>query len=61
MRPPPLPRGQSATVSVAGAGIDISALLLGADGKVRSDDDLVFYNHPHHDGVSANGATDGAL
>jgi stress response protein SCP2 len=25
---------------------DLSALLCGADGKVRSDDDFVFYNHP---------------
>jgi stress response protein SCP2 len=34
------------------ADVDISALLLGADGKVRSDDDLVFYNAP----VGADGA-----
>lgn len=32
--------------------VDISALLLGADGKVRSDSDFVFYNQP----ASADGA-----
>jgi hypothetical protein len=29
-----------------GADMDLSALLCTADGKVRSDDDLVFYNQP---------------
>lgn len=28
--------------------VDVSALLLGADGKVRSDADFVFYNQPRH-------------
>ncbi|OON76679.1 TerD family protein [Streptomyces tsukubensis] len=28
--------------------IDASALLLGADGRVRSDEDFVFYNQPRH-------------
>ncbi|MCD0482608.1 TerD family protein [Streptacidiphilus sp. ASG 303] len=28
--------------------VDASALLLGADGSVRSDEDFVFYNQPHH-------------
>lgn len=28
--------------------IDVSALLLGADGRVRSDQDFVFYNQPRH-------------
>lgn len=37
--------------------MDVSALLLGADGKVRSDGDLVFYNHPAQDGVSLTGNT----
>ena len=35
----------------AGAGIpdvDASALLLGSNGKVHTDDDFVFYNQPHH-------------
>lgn len=34
------------------ADVDISALVLGADGKVRTDDDLIFYNAP----VGADGA-----
>ncbi|WSR64716.1 TerD family protein [Streptomyces sp. NBC_01198] len=28
--------------------VDVSALLLGRDGRVRSDDDFVFYNEPRH-------------
>jgi stress response protein SCP2 len=43
-------------VSVQGLAVDVSALLLGADGRVRSDDDLVFYNHPSQDGVSIAGS-----
>lgn len=42
-------------VSVQGLAADVSALLLGADGRVRSDDDLIFYNHPSQDGVSITG------
>ncbi|MFJ3645263.1 VWA domain-containing protein [Streptomyces murinus] len=42
-------------VSVQGLAADVSALLLGADGRVRGDDDLVFYNHPAQDGVSVAG------
>ncbi|MGW0552389.1 TerD family protein [Streptomyces altiplanensis] len=35
--------------NVAGApAVDASALLLDANGKVRGDADLVFYNQPHH-------------
>ncbi|MEU9397828.1 TerD family protein [Streptomyces sp. NPDC048324] len=34
-----------------GVPVDVSAVLLTSTGKVRSDHDLVFYNHPHHDGV----------
>lgn len=37
---------------VGGTDIDVSALLLGSDGQVRSDDDFVFYNAP----VAADGA-----
>ncbi|MEU1458117.1 VWA domain-containing protein [Streptomyces avermitilis] len=44
-------------VSVQGLAADVSALMLGADGRVRSDDDLVFYNHPAQDGVSIAGST----
>ncbi|MFB8267441.1 VWA domain-containing protein [Streptomyces sp. NPDC055955] len=43
-------------VSVQGLAADVSALLLGSDGRVRSDDDLVFYNHPSQDGVSIAGS-----
>ncbi|MFH8222696.1 VWA domain-containing protein [Streptomyces sp. NPDC018057] len=43
------------TVAVAGLAADVSALLLGVGGTVRSDDDLVFYNHPAQDGVSVDG------
>jgi stress response protein SCP2/uncharacterized protein involved in tellurium resistance len=45
------------TVGGPGAPIDVSAVLLGSDGKVRSDDDLVFYNHPAQDGVTMVGRT----
>jgi tellurite resistance protein TerA len=31
--------------------VDVMAVLLNADDKVRSDDDLVFFNNPTHDGV----------
>ncbi|MEU9774267.1 TerD family protein [Streptomyces sp. NPDC047968] len=40
-----------------GAPIDVCAVLLTSHGKVRGDADLVFYNHPHHDGVRASGDT----
>ncbi|MEU1619636.1 TerD family protein [Streptomyces sp. NPDC005722] len=39
-----------------GAGVpdvDASALLLGADGRVRSDEDFIFYNQPRHPGGAA--------
>ncbi|MFF7444618.1 MULTISPECIES: TerD family protein [unclassified Streptomyces] len=35
---------------VAGEAVDLSALLVGADGRVRSDGDLVFYNQPLAEG-----------
>lgn len=44
------------SVAVQGLSADVSALLLGPDGKVRGDHDLVFYNHPAQDGVSVEGA-----
>ncbi|MEU1465290.1 VWA domain-containing protein [Streptomyces sp. NPDC005727] len=44
------------SVSVQDLAADVSALLLGPDGKVRADHDLVFYNHPAQDGVSIEGA-----
>ncbi|MDT0343574.1 TerD family protein [Streptomyces litchfieldiae] len=37
------------------AGIDVSALLLTSEGKVRGDSDLVFFNHPEQDGVRVDG------
>ncbi|WP_051187311.1 AIM24 family protein [Nocardia tenerifensis] len=41
------------TVTVTcGAGVDVSALLLGADGRVRSDADFVFFNQPVGPGVT---------
>ncbi|MEU5520637.1 TerD family protein [Streptomyces sp. NPDC047860] len=40
------PRPVTVTLSVEGNPVDLSALLVTADGKVRSDDDLVFYNQP---------------
>ncbi|MGW4757554.1 VWA domain-containing protein [Streptomyces chartreusis] len=43
------------SVTVQGPAVDVSALLLGPNGKVRSDGDLVFYNHPAQDGVSVDG------
>jgi stress response protein SCP2/uncharacterized protein involved in tellurium resistance len=43
------------TLTSAATGIDVSAVLLAQDGKVRGDDDLVFYNHPAQDGVSLDG------
>ncbi|MFJ8359462.1 TerD family protein [Streptomyces sp. NPDC093984] len=41
------------TVEVAApVRLDVSALLLTADGKVRSDDDFIFYNQPMGPGVT---------
>ncbi|MGW2824888.1 TerD family protein [Streptomyces sp. NPDC001443] len=41
------------TVDVAApVRLDVSGLLLTADGKVRSDDDFIFYNQPSGPGVS---------
>ncbi|MEU3779413.1 TerD family protein [Streptomyces sp900129855] len=41
------------TVDVAApVRLDVSGLLLTADGKVRSDDDFIFYNQPHGPGVT---------
>ena len=48
------------TVEVAAVKpLDVSALLLAANGKVRSDDDLIFFNQPQGPGVSysASGIT----
>ncbi|MFF4216010.1 MULTISPECIES: TerD family protein [Streptomyces] len=40
--------------------LDVSGLLLTADGKVRSDDDFVFYNQPSGPGVAHRAAAGGA-
>ncbi|MER6308474.1 TerD family protein [Streptomyces sp. NPDC001657] len=39
--------------------LDVSGLLLGPDGKVRSDDDFVFYNQPTGPGVTYSAAAGG--
>ncbi|MFD6327783.1 VWA domain-containing protein [Streptomyces sp. NPDC058442] len=44
------------SVAVQGPAVDVSALLLGPDGKDRGDNDLVFYNHPAQDGVMISGS-----
>ncbi|MER5864396.1 TerD family protein [Kitasatospora sp. NPDC002040] len=36
------------TAAAGGPDVDVSALLLGPDGKVRTDADFVFYNQPRH-------------
>ncbi|WP_410876190.1 VWA domain-containing protein [Nocardia sp. A7] len=45
------------TVAPTGTSADVSALLVAANGAVRSDNDLVFYNHPSQDGVAVAGMT----
>jgi hypothetical protein len=59
-----LSKGQNATlggervhiaVQAVGRAIDVSAVLLGDDRRVRSDEDLVFFNHPEQDGVRLEG------
>ncbi|MBF6547127.1 AIM24 family protein [Nocardia brasiliensis] len=49
-RPAPADR-MTVTVACA-AGVDVSALLLGKDGRVRSDADFVFFNQPVGPGVT---------
>ncbi|MBO8196696.1 TerD family protein, partial [Streptomyces oryzae] len=51
---------QRVAVDVTAPGkLDVSALLLSPEGKVRSDDDFVFYNQPTAPGVThSSGATD---
>ncbi|GAA2546585.1 hypothetical protein GCM10010210_17470 [Pseudonocardia hydrocarbonoxydans] len=45
--------GDLVTVTVAcSAPVDVAALLLGPDGRVRRDTDFVFFNHPVGEGVS---------
>lgn len=51
------PQAVALHVTLHGTSLDVSALLLGPNGKVRTDDDLVFYNHPSQDGVTLAGHT----
>jgi stress response protein SCP2 len=46
-----LPPGPVAVHVTASAPVDVSALLLTADGRVRGDADFVFYNQPEAPGV----------
>src|ERR1700754_691580 len=48
----PLTVARVAVEVAAAVRLDVSGLLLGADGKVRSDDDFVFYNQPQGAGVT---------
>lgn len=41
--------------------VDLTAVLLGADGRVRSDDDLVFFNNPAAPGVTLESAASVAI
>ncbi len=47
----PLPDDRVAVTVASPVPVDVSALLLGADGRVRTDRDLVFFNQPVGDGV----------
>ncbi len=49
-----LPAGPVTVRVTAAAPVDISALLITATGKVRGDDDFVFYNQPTAPGVRYN-------
>ncbi|MGW2860792.1 TerD family protein [Streptomyces sp. NPDC001205] len=48
----PLPTARVTVDVAAPVRLDVSGLLLTADGKVRSDDDFIFYNQPQGPGVS---------
>ncbi|WP_432168471.1 TerD family protein [Streptomyces sp. bgisy031] len=48
----PLSTARVAVDVAAPVRLDVSGLLLTADGKVRSDDDLIFYNQPSGPGVT---------
>ncbi|MBW1602851.1 TerD family protein [Streptomyces sp. JJ66] len=56
----PLTAARVAVEVAAPVRLDVSGLLLAADGKVRSDADFVFYNQPSGPGVthSSSGSTD---
>ncbi|CCK30977.1 transport associated protein [Streptomyces davaonensis JCM 4913] len=48
----PLPVARVTVDVTAPVRLDVSSLLLTADGKVRSDDDFIFYNQPTGPGVT---------
>ncbi|MEU1182720.1 TerD family protein [Streptomyces sp. NPDC005820] len=48
----PLPASRVAVDVAAPVRLDVSGLLLTGDGKVRSDDDFIFYNQPAGPGVT---------
>ncbi|WP_432041241.1 TerD family protein [Streptomyces cadmiisoli] len=60
----PLPTARVTVDVAAPVRLDVSGLLLTADGKVRSDDDFIFYNQPAGPGVtyrSGGGAAPDAI
>ncbi|MCX5268895.1 MULTISPECIES: TerD family protein [unclassified Streptomyces] len=60
----PLPTARVTVDVAAPVRLDVSGLLLTADGKVRSDDDFIFYNQPAGPGVtyrSGGGASPDAI
>ncbi|MFE9574998.1 AIM24 family protein [Nocardia sp. NPDC006044] len=48
----PAPADRMTVTVTCSAGVDVSALLLGADGRVRTDADFVFFNQPVGPGVT---------
>ncbi|OZC99266.1 stress protein [Rhodococcus sp. 06-235-1A] len=57
----PAPTGPLTVTLDTSTSVDVSALLLGPDGRVRSDADLVFYNQPAGAGVDYRRAPSGHL
>jgi uncharacterized protein (AIM24 family)/stress response protein SCP2 len=57
----PAPTGRLTVTLAASTSVDVSALLLGPDGRVRSDADLVFYNQPEGAGLEYQRGPSGHL
>ena len=55
----PLPAGDLLITVRVAAAVDLSALSVTGRGKVRSDEDFVFYNHPVGQGVRLIDGPDG--